>query len=427
MGQKVNPIVFRLGNSGPNFSEWHTNQNTYSHLLSQDLEIRNFISCLLRSNGILLRSCKIQRSFSKMKVYLDFYFSYSLSKQAKFFWARSLFKSIKKKYVKINKIKDIKNLSKFLDFRGDLQNKQEISIDKAIKKKYVVLHNKLSRRKNFFRTITKRISSKALLSYKNRLFFFLTSRRNSETGLDNNVVGVLKKPTRSHYKNLAFVRLSVLKLRRLFVLKKFKYNFRNYNLLNQIPNDLTKQTFFDLLNLNKSLCKSLQYFCGVEEVQVNIFSNQLNYLPSFKLYQRRIYSDLVVFQRNKDLYTYFVETLESLYFIFVCFGYGNAYLLSCFLTFLLENTRKQIFVTKFIQKSLNVLFNVLPPESLAIDGIKILIKGRFNKRRRTKKIVLQEGQISLQTINTPIDYYQTQAITIYGSFGIKVWISKRQT
>lgn len=40
-------------------------------------------------------------------------------------------------------------------------------------------------------------------------------------------------------------------------------------------------------------------------------------------------------------------------------------------------------------------------------------------------MVIQEGQISLQTIRTPIDYYQTQAITLYGAFGIKVWLAKK--
>jgi hypothetical protein len=151
----------------------------------------------------------------------------------------------------------------------------------------------------------------------------------------------------------------------------------------------------------------------------------LNYVPSFKFLQRKIFKELSRFQRNRDLKNYFVETLETLYFVLRTFGFGNAYLLSQFLVFLLENTRKQVSIVKFLKKSLEVFFHLMPPHYFAIDGIKILIKGRFNKRRRTKKVVLQQGQISLQTIKTPIDYFQTQAVTIYGTFGIKVWISKR--
>lgn len=426
MGQKVNPIVFRLGNSGPNLSSWSTNLDSYSHLLSQDLETRNFLSSLLRSRGILLRSCKIQRSQQKLVVSLDFYFHYMLSKQAKFFWARSLFKTMKKKYTKINRIKDVKNFAKFLDA-------EDLSLESPEtfpgRKKYLASSSP-KKGKKVFLSKGNLPFRKPCLSYKNRLFYFLIVKNKKESSLnpseENKIISVRKKQSRSHYKNLNFVRLNFNKFKRLFVLKKFKYNFKHYNLQKYAPTNIIKKDNFDLLELNKNLCKSLQHFCGLEEVQVNISSNQLNYLPSFKFYQKKVYKELIQFQKNRDLQKYFVETLENLYFVLGSFGYGNAYLLSTLLIFLLENIRKQIFVAKFFQKSLQVLFENLPPENLAIDGIKILIKGRFNKRRRTKKIVLQEGQISLQTIDSPIDYYQTQAITIYGSFGIKIWISKRQ-
>lgn len=426
MGQKVNPIVFRLGSSSPNLSSWSTNLDSYSHLLSQDLETRNFLSSLLKSRGILLRSCKIQRSHQKLVVSLDFYFHYMLSKQAKFFWARSLFKTMKKKYTKINRIKDVKNFANFLDT-------EDLSLGSTGsfigKKKYIVSSNS-KKRKKVFLSKGKLPFQKPCLSYKNRLFYFLIVKNKKQSSLntseENKIISAAKKQSRSHYKNLNFVRLNFNKFKRLFILKKFKYNFRNYNLQKYDFNNLIKKDNFDLLELNKNLCKSLQHFCGLEEVQVNISSNQLNYLPSFKFYQKKVYKELIQFQKNRDLQKYFVETLENLYFVLGSFGYGNAYLLSTLLIFLLENIRKQIFVAKFLQKSLQVLFDSLPSENLAIDGIKILIKGRFNKRRRTKKIVLQEGLISLQTIESPIDYHQTQAITIYGSFGIKIWISKRQ-
>ena len=177
--------------------------------------------------------------------------------------------------------------------------------------------------------------------------------------------------------------------------------------------------------MNKSLCQSLQHFTGAEEVEIQFLSNQLNYLSSFKLYKRVLLKEMFLFQRNRDLKKYFFETFETLYFVSITFGYGNARLLTKMIVFLLENVRKQLFIAKFLKKSFQVLFEKLPSRSLAIEGIKVLIKGRFNKRRRTKKIVLHEGQISLQTLKTPIDYYQSQAVTIYGSFGIKVWISKK--
>lgn len=98
MGQKVNPLIFRLGNGPSEASLWSAHRNSYSHLFQQDQEIKNFISCLLKARGIILRSLKMSRSSQKLSVVTDLYFSYLLAKQSKFFWARSLFKSIKRKY-----------------------------------------------------------------------------------------------------------------------------------------------------------------------------------------------------------------------------------------------------------------------------------------------------------------------------------------
>jgi len=431
MGQKVNPILFRLGNSGPNHSFWFSDSDSYSHLLSQDLEIKNFLSNLLKSNGILVRSCTIQRSYEKLIVSLDLYFSYALSKQAKFVWARALFKSIKKKYNKINRIKDIKNFAKFLGSENVTEPLQTPTKGFIHKKNYdIIAQNSLKKKKQkkYFILKRKGIFQKFSISHRNKLFYFLfvnkAKQKNFNRIEDNKIVSALKRSARSHYSSLGFVLLNFHKLKKLFVLKKFNYNFKNYNLQKYAKNTLILKDSFNLLELNKNLCKSLQCFCGLEEIKVNISSSQLHYLPSFKFYQKIICKDLLIFQKNKDLQNVFMEIVENLYFTVVSFGYGNAYILGTLLAFLLENTRNQVFVTKFLQKSLHLFFKTIKPEDIAIDGIKILIKGRFNKRRRTKKIVLQEGQISLQTISTPIDYYQTQAVTIYGSFGIKVWVSK---
>jgi len=143
------------------------------------------------------------------------------------------------------------------------------------------------------------------------------------------------------------------------------------------------------------------------------------------LYQRLLHKKLSFFQRNKELKKYFSESIETLYFTLGTFGYGNASLLGKLVSFMIENNRKHTLSVRFLKKSLQILFQNLPQNFFAVDGVKILIKGRFNKRRRTKTIVLQQGQISLQTIKTPIDYHQTQAITLYGAFGIKIWLAKK--
>jgi len=395
----------------------------YPKLLHQDLELRDFLANTLRSRGILLRSCKIRRTYNTLCIDLDLFFSYILTKQAKFIWARSLFKMIKKKYEKVNRIRDLKN---FISLLKSEITSLPVLLRSSGKVKYILPST--ARNKVFSSSLKKKTKKKLRISYKTRLFFFLVLKNQKFLKMKEKdeikLLGALGTRTRSSF-NCNLIRLDLPKFNRLFVLQRVLYNFRSFFLKKSFPNPLIKKDTLDLLELNKNLCKSVQNFCGVDEVNFKIFSNQLNYVPSFKFFQRKVFKELLRFQRNRDLKKYFNETLEILYFVTRTFGFGNAYLLSQLLVFLLENVRKQMLIAKFFKKSLEVFFHSIPLHHFAIDGIKILIKGRFNKRRRTKKVVLQQGQISLQTVKTPIDYFQTQAVTIYGSFGIKVWISKR--
>jgi small subunit ribosomal protein S3 len=55
-------------------------------------------------------------------------------------------------------------------------------------------------------------------------------------------------------------------------------------------------------------------------------------------------------------------------------------------------------------------------------GIKIVIRGRFNKAPRARSNNIYFGKFSLQTFNSKVDYYKSTAYTVNGTFGIKVWI-----
>lgn len=423
MGQKINPIIFRQSITKPDISSWISQKENVASLQHQDLELRNFLSFLLRSQGILLRSCKIQRSAKKLSIEADFYFSYLFAKQSKFFWAKNLFRTIKKKYVDLKKMRDLRAFVEEVE-QPQNDNLESNSIRTYRKSKYVLLQKK--RKKCFLQKKKKNFIFKSnVLTYKHRFCFFLLVKKAREANFlkkdSLSVLGSTKNSSESF-----FLRLKFNKLKKLFLIKKFNYTFQNYNLKNSLTSLNVKKDKINLLNLNKALCESLHNFTGFEDIHLKIYSTQLDFLPSFKLYQRVLHKKLFFFQRNKDLKKYFSESLETLYFILGTFGYGNASLLGKLISYMIENNRKHTQSVRFLKKSLQILFQKLPPNFFAVDGIKILIKGRFNKRRRTKTIVLQQGQISLQTIKTPIDYHQTQAITLYGAFGIKIWLAKRQ-
>jgi len=405
MGQKINPIIFRQSITKPQISSWISRTDHLANLQQQDLEIRNFMGFLLRSQGILLRACKISRSSRKLLIEADFYFSSLLAKQSKFFWAKNLFRTIKKKYVELKKMRDLKNFVEEIQDDSSETSDYKPTFNRK-KSKYFLLPQKqkkafLSKKKQNF------VFKTDVLTYKHRFFFYLLRKKKREEKFlkkDNfSILGSVKNSSQS-----TILRLKFGKLKKLFALKKFKYNFQNFHLKDSVY--LAKNDKKNLLELNKILCKCLHNFTGFEDIHLRIYSTQLDFLPTLKLYRRHIEHKLIYLQRTKDLRNYFSETLETLYFVLGTFTYGNAALLGKLISYMIENNRKHTSSVRFIKKSLQIFFLNLPTSFFAVEGIKILIKGRFNKRRRTKTIVIQEGQISLQTIKTPIDYYQIRQL-----------------
>jgi len=75
-------------------------------------------------------------------------------------------------------------------------------------------------------------------------------------------------------------------------------------------------------------------------------------------------------------------------------------------------------------------FNHIKEDLLSIathvKGIRIRISGRLNGVTMARFEEYQEGELSLQRIDTNIDYALVHALTIYGIFGIKVWIKGKK-
>ena len=58
------------------------------------------------------------------------------------------------------------------------------------------------------------------------------------------------------------------------------------------------------------------------------------------------------------------------------------------------------------------------------EGIKVRISGRLNGAEMARSEEYKDGRIPLHTFRADIDYALTEAQTIYGKIGIKVWICK---
>lgn len=98
---------------------------------------------------------------------------------------------------------------------------------------------------------------------------------------------------------------------------------------------------------------------------------------------------------------------------------GGSILLAKYLAYCLENTRRHGIVISFIQR----LFQSLSKEGfLNIEGLYIKIRGRINGSDRRKQRKLNIGALPLQKMTALIDYNLQESFTVYGVFGVKVWI-----
>jgi small subunit ribosomal protein S3 len=61
-----------------------------------------------------------------------------------------------------------------------------------------------------------------------------------------------------------------------------------------------------------------------------------------------------------------------------------------------------------------------------VKGIKIQVSGRLNGAEIARSEWIREGRVPLQTLCADIDYATTEANTIYGVLGIKVWVFKSE-
>lgn len=59
-----------------------------------------------------------------------------------------------------------------------------------------------------------------------------------------------------------------------------------------------------------------------------------------------------------------------------------------------------------------------------VKGVKVMLAGRLDGTEMSRVEWAKRGRIPLQTIRAAIDYAFTEAMTTYGTIGIKVWIYK---
>lgn len=160
----------------------------------------------------------------------------------------------------------------------------------------------------------------------------------------------------------------------------------------------------------KSLVKAIGKFNNFSSIILKFRNLSKSYY-----YSKDLFFDLKMNRNYQSWYYYFLIMRK--------FGISSSLLCYC-LKDLIETPslrKKQLFFLRNL-KGFLVSYFVTELFSL-IKGIKILVTGRINGRSRGSFYKIQIGSLPFSTFSQKISYTFIPAFNVYGSYGIKVWIS----
>jgi small subunit ribosomal protein S3 len=118
----------------------------------------------------------------------------------------------------------------------------------------------------------------------------------------------------------------------------------------------------------------------------------------------RLREDLQKITKNKEVYIDIQEVKEPLL---------SAKLVADNVAYQIE---KRVSYKRAMKKSIELSMNA------GAKGIKITCSGRLAGAEMAREETRKAGKIPLSTLRADIDYAYLQALTIYGTIGVKVWI-----
>jgi len=259
--------------------------------------------------------------------------------------------------------------------------------------------------------ITNCVVKRSNLKLDLTIYFYVTSRISTKPLESFSRVSTLK----------AFVQGKSLNTKKNLNIDDIKYKLiktlkKNSSEVIYINNSIQNEFNYSLFK--QKIIDSLLKFTGVSKVSLNLINIQ-----NEKMLNLKKDSDLKFRIQELRLYSrerFFTEAIEILILLFK--NKKTARLLSKFIAFQLQIMKRHNSFLTFLKRAL-FIFSKLKNSN--ISGIKILITGRFNGVPRAKGRIIQTGCLPLQSLDSKINYHNTEAQTPYGTFGIKVWISEK--
>jgi hypothetical protein len=186
---------------------------------------------------------------------------------------------------------------------------------------------------------------------------------------------------------------------------------------------INKQTF-----LIKNI-KSIDFFSlliknYLKKFMYNSYILKFKVLNSFieKKILKSLYKKLKIFVSNifNRRFNFFIDFLKmTVLFLKNCYVNLNNYI---FIIGKIFKSLSKRLHTKFISFIKNLFTLLTSFNKSSVKGLKFILSGRFRAKERASSKIVQIGHIPIQSFNKNIDFSSLHVYTLYGVFGIKIWI-----
>lgn len=361
MGQKTNPNVLSLGVRQKEWNSRYSIKNTEENntLNFNDLQIRSFLNKFFYDNGMSVHSLKIKYTDKIIFIFISFIVTKKIEKVVQKSYGLKNLKIKKREITEKNRKDIIQGLQKVRNkiVKDEIKAALTEKIQNVIRKNKM---NQLKRRKPH--NNDKRFYNKNKKTKKCNLFFFKSYKKNLIKKNSINKAEIFRKAFIE--KVLGGISLFTDKHLDLRIIFK-NINSKKFISLKKQERVKLKKTFFSL-----------------------------------RRYRRR------------DFFK------EALIILSIAINQkGPADLLSNYLANQLGKGRRQTYFIAFFKRILSILIKTKLSKT---KGFKIIIKGKFNYRPRSKKRIITIGRCPVQTFKAEVTQAEATTYTSTGTFGVKI-------
>lgn len=203
---------------------------------------------------------------------------------------------------------------------------------------------------------------------------------------------------------LYFNALRLLLLKKKVNFKNIKTNYSHFSKNYIIPKHFLKYNKLNSLTLN---CININKQINIQK-SLTLYAILKNSISSLLKKKRYLLIDFI------RIITLLIENKISAKLFSLSIG-------QIFATLSKKSHNRFFLILKKIFKTI-ILDNKIPKSMSKIEGIKFKISGRIRGKTRADTRNITVGSVPLQTDAKHIEFFKQHVYTVYGAFGLKLWV-----